>query len=146
MRYAEKLEALEFAINCIEQMNGFVTGDGCHYSDVMKCSCEYSTHIRRLQDEVATTRCAIDAVVRRGKKASRLILHHTRMMAGPDGNSLECGNCGFMAYVKIDDGHCSCPGCDAGFKWKPESVACACPSHNAPTGCENPGCWKAVKR
>ena len=70
MRYAEKLEALEFAINCIEQMNGFVTGDGCHYSDVMKCSCEYSTHIRRLQDEVATTRCALSAMAARKGKPS----------------------------------------------------------------------------
>ena len=63
MRYAEKLEALEFAINCIEQMNGFVTGDGCHYSDVMKCSCEYSTHthgqqvisIRETRQHVSTS-------------------------------------------------------------------------------------------
>ena len=70
MRYTEKLEALEFAINCIEQMNGFVTGDGCHYSDVMKCHCEYNIHIRRLRDELKTTQCALSAMAARKGKPS----------------------------------------------------------------------------
>jgi hypothetical protein len=145
MRYTEKLEALVFAISCIaaNHLEHIVIG---HDTASEHCWCEHGVAIRRLRNEIKTTQCAIDAVARRGKKASKLILRHTRMMTGPDGSSLECGNCGFIAYVKIDDGHCSCPGCDAGFKWEPESVACACPSHNAPTGCENPGCWKAVKR
>jgi len=71
MKYTEKLEALEFAVNCIEQLHGFVTGDDvCHCSDVMKCPCEYNTHIRRLRDEVATTRCALSAMAACKRKPS----------------------------------------------------------------------------
>lgn len=168
MRYTEKLEALSFAINCIEQLHGSVTGDE-HLGDVMRCPCMYTMHIRRLQDEMKTTRCAIEAVQLRkkvfsaaklhgsgapvkvvtkghGKTASEFILNHTRMMAGLDGNSLVCGSCGNAEYTDVDCGCVMCMKCGYKFLWKPESVICACPSHNDPTGCENPGCWKAVKR
>jgi hypothetical protein len=67
MRYTEKLEALEFAISCIEQLHSFMGADARH---IMKRPCECDTHIRRLRDEIKTTQCALSAMAARKGKPS----------------------------------------------------------------------------
>ena len=71
MRYTEKLETLAFAIECITDLHGSATGDEEHEGDVMDCPCKYNTHIRRLQDEMKTTQCAIESVAKRTPKGGR---------------------------------------------------------------------------
>jgi hypothetical protein len=67
MRYTEKLEALEFAIACVDAHHE-ENMDEAHSIDASKCGCSHGITIRRLQDEALTTKCAIEAVARRGRK------------------------------------------------------------------------------
>ena len=72
MRYTEKLEALEFAISCIDQVHNDGAGDLFlgHVDDTSKCGCKHGVTIRRLQDEAETTRVSIDAMAMRKGKSS----------------------------------------------------------------------------
>ena len=67
MRYTEKLEALEFAVECVD-VHHEENMDEAHSIDASKCNCKHGVMSRRLQDEILTTKCAIDAVAHRGKK------------------------------------------------------------------------------
>jgi hypothetical protein len=67
MKYTEKLETLAFAISCVTEVHGSLTGNDGH-NVARLCDCKHGITIRRLQDEALTTQCAIDAVARRGKK------------------------------------------------------------------------------
>jgi hypothetical protein len=69
MKYTEKLEALEFAISCIaaNHLEHIVIG---HDIASEHCWCEHGVAIRRLQDEIKTTQCALSAMAARKGKPS----------------------------------------------------------------------------
>ena len=71
---------------------------------------------------------------------------HSRMMAGPDGNSLACGFCGDVNYVKVPTSALmptvECPACKQLHPWRPEVVCCANPEHTSVDGCGSALCWK----
>ena len=85
---------------------------------------------------------------RKIKAAEERVITHTRMMAGPDGNSLLCGKCGNVNYVTVPVAvipKVACPECGRVHIWAPESVVCANPDHNSSQGCSSVLCWKRRK-
>lgn len=69
-------------------------------------------------------------------------LDATRMLAGPDGNSLKCGFCGWWGYVTPDDAlFIACPKCAHPHHWAPVPTCCASSTHGVPLGCGSPVCW-----
>ena len=75
---------------------------------------------------------------------NRKVLDATRMLAGPDGSSLKCGECGWWGYLQgqpVLAALVACPKCRYAHAWDPVKVCCANPTHAIPFSCGSSLCW-----